>query len=114
MNTAELIYQEVLELPEYARLEMLKNIQLTKEKLGFFKKPKPVSLPIESDNDKSEQAIAILESIVKRKEMLDTNINTTQERLNFLNNLASQAKTVGFTIDMDDFEKSRQDRELDR
>lgn len=41
-------------------------------------------------------------------------MNTAQERLDFLNNFANQAKIMKSNIDMDDFEKSRQDRELDR
>lgn len=88
MNTAELIYQEVLELPEYARLEMLKNIQLTKEKLGFLKKPKTTET-IATD-DKSEQIY------------------------NLMCQISDNFQKSGRRIDIDEFEKSRQDRELDR
>lgn len=88
MNTAELIYQEVLELPEYARLEMLKNIQLTKEKLGFLKKPKTTETT--PANDKSEQIYRLMCQI------------------------SDDFQQSGKRIDIDDFIKSRQDRELDR
>lgn len=91
MNTAELIYHASQDLSENERLEVFGYINLIKARFGHKKQFEPETVLPQSQN-----------------------ADSVQERLDFINNLANQAKTIGFAIDMDEFEKSRQDRELVR
>lgn len=89
MNTLDLIYQSSHDLSETERLEVFGYINMIKARLGRKKAMVTATiLPKASDN--SDQAIDILERIAKRRAM------------------------TGTSIDIDEFEKSREDRELDR
>ena len=91
MNTIELIHKSSYELTESERLEVFGYINMIKARFGRKKD-------------------SVQESALPQSQ----NTDSVQERLDFINNLANQATNIGFAIDMDDFEKSRQDRELDR
>ncbi|MDO4427462.1 MAG: hypothetical protein Q4B88_04965 [Moraxella sp.] len=89
MNTIELIHKSSYDLTESERLEVFGYINMIKARLGRKKSVAQTTiLPTELDN--SDQAINILERIAQRRAM------------------------AGISIDIDEFEKSRQDRELDR
>lgn len=89
MNTLDLIYQSSHDLSETERLEVFGYINMIKARFGRKKAMVTATiLPKASDN--SDQAIDILERIAKRRAM------------------------TGTSIDIDEFEKSREDRELDR
>ncbi|UYZ68837.1 hypothetical protein LP090_11375 [Moraxella bovis] len=89
MNTIELIHKSSCDLTESERLEVFGYINMIKARLGRKNSvAQTIILPTELDN--SDQAINILERIAQRRAM------------------------AGISIDIDEFEKSRQDRELDR
>ncbi|MDO5050733.1 MAG: hypothetical protein Q4D68_03255 [Moraxella equi] len=89
MNTIELIHKSSYDLTESERLEVFGYINMIKARLGRNKSVAQTTiLPTELDN--SDQAINILERIAQRRAM------------------------AGISINIDEFEKSRQDRELDR
>lgn len=82
MNTIELIHKSSYDFTESERLEVFGYINMIKARLGR--------------KQQNEQ-----ESILPQPQ----NTDNIQERLDFINHLASQAKTIGFFIDMDDFKK---------
>lgn len=89
MNTIELIHQSSYDLTESERLEVFGYINMIKARFGR--------------NKDMAQGMVVAQAL-----------DNSQERLNFINDLAHQAKAMGVNIDIDEFEKSRQDRELDR
>lgn len=89
MNTIELIHQSSYDLTESERLEVFGYINMIKARFGRNKDMVQGTVVAQA-LDNSNQAIEILERIAHRR------------------------ATVGTSIDIDEFERSRQDRELDR
>lgn len=93
MNTAELIYQSSQELSESERLEVFGYINMIKARFGRKKSVPETILP------QSQQT---------------KNIDKSEQIYQLMCEISDDFQKSGRTIDMDDFEKSRQDRDLDR
>lgn len=94
MNTIELIHQSSYDLTESERLEVFGYINMIKARFGR--------------KQQNEQ-----ESILPHSQQI-VNIDKSQQIYQLMCEIADDFQKSGRDIDMDDFEKSRQDRELVR